>query len=243
VADHDRRGHGCIRGRVGRIRQRTGHGHGTFGLTADPDWLVWARELLATAQTGLTFTQDPYDKERYQSLRRLGARIMAAHTAAEHPRIEALFAEETGYATPKVGVRGAVFDTEGRLLLVRESADNHRWTLPGGWAEVNQTPAQSVVREVFEESGYHARPLKLAAVWDRSRHAPHPSPYSVVRLFFICALEGGEPATSLETSGHGWFLEPDVPADLSLGRTLSHHIGRMFAHWREPALPTEFDEN
>jgi len=196
---------------------------------------------LAVAQTGLAFTQDPYDKERYQALRRLGARIMAAHTAADHPRIEALFAEETGYATPKVGVRGAVFDDEGRLLFVRESADNHRWTLPGGWAEVNQTPSQSVIREVFEESGFHVRPVKLAAVWDRARQAHPPAAYSVVRLFFICVLEGGEGTTSLETSGHGWFHEHEVPSDLSLGRTLPRHIARMFAHWRDPTLATEFD--
>ena len=197
--------------------------------------------MLATAQTGLTYSQDPHDKERYQALRRLGSRILAEHTATDRARIETLFAAETGYATPKVGVRGAVFDEQGRILLIRETADEHRWSLPGGWAEVNQTPAQSVVREIFEESGYHARPLKLAAVWDRARQAHPPAPYSVVRLFFVCALEGGEPRTSLETSGHGWFHEADVPAELSLGRTLPKHIARMFAHWREPALPTEFD--
>jgi ADP-ribose pyrophosphatase YjhB (NUDIX family) len=134
-----------------------------------------------------------------------------------------------------------VFDGEGRLLLIRETADQHRWALPGGWAEVNQTPAQSVVREIFEESGYHARPLKLAAVWDRARQALPPAPYSVVRLFFICSLEGGEPTTSLETSGHGWFHEAELPADLSLGRTTPQHIARMFAHYRAPDLPTEFD--
>ena len=193
------------------------------------------------AQTGLTYAQDPHDRDRYHALRRLGARIMAAHTATDSTRIEALFAAETGYATPKIGARGAVFDTEGRVLLVREVADQHRWSLPGGWAEVNQTPAQSVAREIFEESGYHARPLKLAAVWDRARQALPPAPYSVVRLFFVCALEGGEPATSIETTGHGWFHEAEVPSDLSLGRTSPHHIARMFAHWREPGLPTEFD--
>ncbi len=199
------------------------------------------RELLATAQTGIAFTKDPYDRERYESLRRLGARILAGHTDTDLTRIETLFAAETGYATPKIGVRGAVFDVDGRLLLVREAVDGDRWTLPGGWAEVNQTPAESVIREVFEESGYHARPLKLAAVWDRARQPHPPAPYSVVRCFFICALIGGTPRTSLETSGHGWFHEQDVPEDLSPGRTLPHHIARMFAHWRAPELPTEFD--
>jgi ADP-ribose pyrophosphatase YjhB (NUDIX family) len=154
---------------------------------ADPDWLVWAREIQAIAQTGLTFSKDPYDLDRFAALRRLSARIMAEHTGAELGRIEGLFDAETGYATPKVGVRGAVFDAAGRILMVRETADEHRWTLPGGWADVNQTPAQSVVREVFEESGYHVRAVKLAAVWDRSRHTHPATTFSVVRMFFVCA--------------------------------------------------------
>jgi len=209
---------------------------------ADPAWLVWAREIQAIAQTGLAFSPDAYDRERFAALRRLAATIMAEHTAADQARIETLFEAETGYATPKVGVRGAVFDSSGRILMVREAIDGHRWTLPGGWADVNQTPAQSVLREIREESGYDARIVKLAAVWDRSRHAHHPPmAFSVVRMFFVCVLEGGAPATSLETSGTGWFHEQEVPADLSLRRTLPLHVARMFAHWRDPSLPTEFD--
>lgn len=207
----------------------------------DPSWLVWAREIQAIGQTGLAFGRDPYDLERYRALTRLAARIMAEHAGAELGRIEALFEGETGYATPKVGVRGAVFDDRARILMVRETADADRWTLPGGWAEVNQTPAQSVVREVFEESGYRVRPIKLAAAWDRARQAQPPAAFSVVRLFFVCALEGGSPKTSLETSEIGWFAEADVPADLSLRRISARNISRMFAHWREPGLATEFD--
>jgi ADP-ribose pyrophosphatase YjhB (NUDIX family) len=209
--------------------------------TRDPDWLTWAREIQAIAQTGLAFSKDPYDLDRFAALRRLSAKIMAEHTGADTLRIEGLFDAETGYATPKVGVRGAVFDAAGRILMVRETADDNRWTLPGGWADVNQTPAQSVVREVFEESGYHVRAVKLAAVWDRARHTHPPTAFSVVRMFFICVLEGGSPATSLETSEVGWFAETDVPADLSLRRTLPHHITRMFAHRRDSTLATEFD--
>jgi ADP-ribose pyrophosphatase YjhB (NUDIX family) len=208
---------------------------------ADPDWLIWAREIQAIAQTGLAFSKDPYDLDRFAALRRLSARIMADHTDADPGRLARLFDAETGYATPKVGVRGAVFDTSGRILMVRETADDNRWTLPGGWADVNQTPAQSVVREVFEESGYHVRPIKLAAVWDRARQAHPPTAFSVVRMFFICALDGGEPRTSIETSEIGWFAESEVPSDLSLRRTLPHHIDRMFEHWRQPGLATEFD--
>jgi ADP-ribose pyrophosphatase YjhB (NUDIX family) len=207
----------------------------------DPDWLIWGREVQALAQTGLAFSKDPYDLQRYAALRALSARMMAAQTATDAERIEALFAAEDGYATPKVGVRGAVFDRSGRILMVREVVDENRWTLPGGWADVNQTPAQSVVREVFEESGYHVRAVKLAAVWDRARQAQPATAFSVVRMFFVCTLEGGEAATSLETSEVGWFAEAEVPADLSMRRTLPHHISRMFAHWRDAGLPTEFD--
>lgn len=207
----------------------------------DPVWLTWAREIQSIAQTGVTFCKDPYDLERYAALRRLSARIMADHTSAPPHRIEGLFETETGYATPKVGVRAAVFDDAGRILMVREVVDDHRWTLPGGWADVNQTPAQSVVREVFEESGYHVRPAKLAAVWDRARQAQPAMAFSVVRMFFICTLTGGTPTPSLETSEIGWFAENQIPADLSLRRTLPHHISRMFTHWREPALATDFD--
>ena len=207
----------------------------------DPDWLIWAREIQALAQIGLAFSKDPYDLDRYSTLRRLSARIMAEQTGADLARIEALLDAESGYATPKVGVRGAVFDAAGRILMVREVVDHNRWTLPGGWADVNQTPAQSVVREVFEESGYHVRAVKLAAVWDRARQEQPAMAFSVVRMFFICTLEGGEAATSLETSEVHWFTEDDVPANLSLRRTLPHHINRMFAHWRDPGLATEFD--
>ena len=201
---------------------------------------MWAREILATAQTGLAFTTDPYDRQRYESLRALGTRIMATHAAADVGLIADLFARESGYATPKVGVRGAVFDAAERILLVRETTDGG-WSLPGGWAEVNQTPAESMMREVAEESGYLARPVKLAAVWDRARQGHPPGPFSVTRLFFVCALAGGAPRTSLETTEIAWFAEDALPDDLSHRRVLPHQIRRMFDHWRDPSLPTDFE--
>ena len=166
---------------------------------------------------------------------------MAEHTGDDPGRIEGLFAAQAGYATPKLGVRGAVFDPDGRILMVRETADDNLWTLPGGWAEVNQTAAESVVREVFEESGYIVRATKLAAAWDKARQTRLPTPFSITTLFFLCALEGGGPQTSLETSEIGWFAQHALPADLSLRRTTPRALARMFAHWRDPGLPTEFD--
>jgi len=207
----------------------------------EPDWLVWAREIQAIAQSGLTFTQDPYDRDRYEQLRALSARMMAARCATPAARIEALFAEQQGYATPKIDVRAAAFQGD-RILMVREVADGHRWTLPGGWADVNLTPAENVVKEVLEESGFTAVATKLAAVWDRSRQGNQPpAPFSITRMFFLCELTGGEAATSLETSEIGFFAEHEIPEDLSLGRILPRQLARMFAHHREPGMPTEFE--
>ena len=211
-------------------------------MTGEPDWLLWAREVQATAQSGLAFSKDPYDIERYQALTALAARMVAARSDGAAPALAALFAAERGYATPKVDVRGAVFDAAGRILMVREAVDHDRWTLPGGWADVNQTPAQGVVREVLEESGYSTRAVKLAACWDRAAQGHHPAGlWSIVKLFFLCEVIGGAPATSLETSAVAFFAEAEVPADLSFGRVMPHQIARMFAHWRDPSLPTEFD--
>ncbi|HEU4405661.1 MAG TPA: NUDIX hydrolase [Polyangiaceae bacterium] len=209
--------------------------------STEPEWLVWARELQAIAQTGLAFTRDPYDRERYEALRALASRAMAAHTGAPAEHIEALFAGERGYATPKVDVRAAVLDAEGRLLLVREAADHDRWTLPGGWADVNLTPAESAVKEVREESGYHVRVRKLAALWDRARQGHPPSPFSCCKLFYLCDLVGGVATTSLETTEVGWFAEGALPDDLSIGRVLPAQVKRMFDHARDPSLPTDFE--
>ena len=206
-----------------------------------PAWLDWAREISSIAQTGLTYTRDSFDIARYEALRALAARMIAAGTGLDAHEINAALAGEIGHATPKIGVRAAVFDEAGRILMVREIHDEGRWSLPGGWAEPGQTVAESAAREVWEETGYIVRAEKLAALWDRARHQHPPALHSISRAFFICALEGGEAKTSDETSEIAWFAESDVPAELSHIRILPHQIARMFAHWRDPALPTDFD--
>ena len=208
----------------------------------EPDWLIWARELAAIAQTGLSYDPPLYDRERYLRLRELAAEILASGAAVPLPRVTDLLGGETGYSTPKLDVRGAVFDSSGRLLLVREVADHGRWTLPGGWADVNFTPAENVLREIREESGYGARIRKIAAVWDRTRQGHAPRLFSCAKLFFLCELTGGEPRTSHETSEIHWFAQPDLPLDFLSGeRVLPDQLRRLFAHWHEPSLPTDWD--
>ena len=212
-------------------------------MPGDPKWLIWTRELQAIAQSGLAYTPTAYDRERFERLRELASEMMAAGSDEPAKKIERLFAGEHGYATPKVDVRGAVFDRQQRLLMVRETADGGRWTLPGGWGDVNQTPAESVVKEIAEESGYAARVTKLAAVWDRSRQGHTNGVFSCWKFFFVCAVTGGEAQTSTETSEVRWFGEDKLPGDgeLSTSRVLERQLRRMFVHLREPGLPTEFD--
>jgi ADP-ribose pyrophosphatase YjhB (NUDIX family) len=205
---------------------------------SEAKWLAWAREIQAIAQTGLTFTRDPYDRERYEALRGLAGRIMADAAGAG---VSGVMVAQEGYATPKIDVRGAVFDGAGHILLVREVLDEGRWTLPGGWADVNVSPAENVAKEVYEESGFLVSPRKLAAVWDRTRQGHGAFPFSTYKLFFVCDITGGAAATSLETSEVAFFAEADLPADLSTSRVLPHQLRRMFAHHRTPALPTEFE--
>ncbi len=216
-------------------------------MAIEADWLVQARELQAIAQGGLAFTRDPYDRERFEALRLIAARMMAhgsqaGDNQAGEARLVELFTAEQGYATPKTDVRGAVFDAQDRLLMVRETADGGRWTLPGGWADVNQTASECVLREIREESGYDARVVKLALLHDRARQGHRPAvPFSIYKLFFLCNLTGGAARGSLETSEVRFFAEDEIPHDLSTGRTLPHQIARLFAHHHAPELPTEFD--
>jgi len=205
---------------------------------AEPFWLVLARELRAIAQTGLTFTQDRFDRQRYERLRELAATIVARGTGAELEPLVDLFKIHSGYATPKVDVRGAAFD-DGRILLVREISDGG-WTMPGGWADVDQSAAECVVREVAEESGFIARATKLAAVYDY-RLAGHPQRQldSIYKFFFLCEITGGTATPSEETSEVAWFALDALPP-LSTGRTTAAQIRRMYEHHLHPDLPTDF---
>ena len=139
-------------------------------------WIKWLRELQSIAQIGLAYTKDQYDEERYERLRELTAVMAAQKTAGDTEQISQLFAQEKGYATPKIDVRGAVF-RDNQILLVREIADNGRWTLPGGWADVGDSPSTAVTREVLEESGFETEVVKLIALLDRDKH-PHPKMFT-----------------------------------------------------------------
>jgi len=204
-----------------------------------PRWLDWGARLQAIAQNGRTYARDAYDLERYQQIGEIAAEMLAAGSGLDLPVIRNLLSQDSGYATPKVDVRGAVFRGD-TLLLVRERSDG-RWTLPGGWADVGESPAENVAREVREESGLEIRPAKILAVFDRSKHPHDPSfPFHVYKLFLLCDELGGTATPSSETDAVGFFGEFELP-ELSVTRVTAWQIHRLFEHHRNPHLPTDFD--
>ena len=204
----------------------------------EPTWLDLARRLNALAQTGLTFAENPYDIERYTAIRKIAAEMIAQGSGTETSRVLELLISDAGYATPKLDVRGVVFQ-EGKILLVQERSDG-MWTLPGGWADVGDSPADAVVREIREESGYETRATKLLALLDRNRHNHPPHVNHIYKVFIRCEIIGGAPTTSHEIQGVGFFAEEEIPV-LSLTRIVPAQIARMFEHYRHPNLPADFD--
>jgi ADP-ribose pyrophosphatase YjhB (NUDIX family) len=203
--------------------------------------LGWAKKLRGIAQTGLSYTQNQYDIERYRSVRQIAAEIMAADSSGmSSTEFVDLFTSEVGYATPKVAIRAAVF-SDNRLLLVRERGEG-AWSLPGGWADVGVSPSLVAVHEVKEESGYDVIARKLAAVYDQdnNRHGHPPMPFHVYTLFFLCELVGGTAKTSIETDAVSFFAEDCIPR-LSLPRVTPEQITHIFGHYLHPEWPTSFD--
>lgn len=200
--------------------------------------LSWARRVQAIAQSGLAFTHDRFDRERYLQLQELVASVLATELGLPEATAAALWQAERGYATPKVDVRGAVF-VDGRILLVRERTDG-LWTLPGGWVDVNDAPSAAVAREILEESGYQARAVKLAALVDKNRHPHPPGMHHIYKLMFLCELTGGAASAGAETDAVEFFPVTGLP-DLSLGRILPEQIGRLYQHHLDRGLPTDFD--
>lgn len=204
----------------------------------NPQILTWANKLQAIAQNGLAFSKNEYDRLRFEDIRTVAHEMMAQAGGVDPLCVAEWFAPEKGYATPKVDVRGVVFRL-GRLLLVKERQDG-LWTVPGGWADVGDSPRHTAEKEVFEESGFRTRATKLLACLDRLCHEHPPFAYHTYKLFILCELEGGEATTSIETEEVGFFSEDEIPP-LSLPRVTPRQITRLFEHLRNPSLPADFD--
>ena len=196
------------------------------------------KRLQAIAQAGLTYGESKYDLERYEELRALAVELAAIYGDAEPAKARGIFANETGYQTPKLDVRAVCF-REGKLLMTREEVDG-KWTPPGGWADVGYSPFEIAVKEAREESGFVVEPKRLLAVLDKEKHAHPPSIHHTLKLFVLCEIVGGEAETGTETTGVGFFAEDDLPP-LSEDRITPEQIALLFEFYRNPGKPTVCD--
>ncbi|SHJ82587.1 ADP-ribose pyrophosphatase YjhB, NUDIX family [Geosporobacter subterraneus DSM 17957] len=201
-------------------------------------WIEIAKRIQALAQSGLTYGDNCYDIERYEALRAISIEMMAYFSDTEMEKVRDLFANETGYQTPKVDIRGVIFQGD-KILMVREKIDGC-WSLPGGWADVGLSPAEVVVKEVWEEAGYEVKPLRLLAVIDKKHHPHPPSPYHIYKIFIQCEITGGGANAGMETSDVGFFGKDELP-ELSKDRNTLSQIYAMFEFLEDQNKPVLFD--
>ncbi|AOT70254.1 NUDIX hydrolase [Geosporobacter ferrireducens] len=201
-------------------------------------WIEIAKKIQALAQSGLTYANNSYDIERYEALRDISIEMMALFSDMEMEQVRELFANETGYQTPKVDVRGVIFQ-ENKILMVQENIDGC-WSLPGGWADIGLSPAEVAVKEVLEEAGYAVKALRLLAVMDKKNHPHPPSPYHIYKIFIQCEITGGAPKAGMETSDVKFFGKNELP-ELSLDRNTQCQIYKMFEFLDDPHKPSLFD--
>ena len=202
-----------------------------------PKWLEWAREIQALSQTGLHFAENHYQRERFSRLFEIAADIISVHSDLDQAELVEIFNDQIGYATPRIDVRGAVFQ-KGKLLLVCERADGG-WTMPGGWADVGDVPSTAVEREVLEEAGFEVSAQRVIGVYDANRIRPLEI-FHAFKIVFLCDILGGEPRTSNETSRVEFFSRDDIPKFLSGERTRQRHIEDAFIA-NSGDQPTIFD--
>lgn len=204
----------------------------------NPRWFDWAREIQALSQTGYHYAENEYQKERYRRLSEIAAEMMSEYSGSDLDQILNLYITQSGYATPRVDVRGAVF-MEDRILMVRERQDGG-WTLPGGWADVGDVPSQAVEREVLEEAGFQVRAQRVIGVYDANRTGPLEL-FHAFKVVFLCELLGGDARPSIETTDVAFFHAHELPEVLSGERTKPKHLEDAFAVLRDSNLPTVFD--
>ena len=200
-------------------------------------WLDWAVELQALAQAGLHYGKDPFDIERFQRIRDIAAEMLARGTDLPLETVTDLFCCESGYQTPKLDTRAAVFQN-GRILLVREN--DGRWSLPGGWVDVNVSVGENTAKEVREEAGLEVIPRRVIAVQDREKHNRPVYAWKICKIFVLCALAGGEFRPNSETTASGYFSLEDLPP-LAEEKTTAEQVRMCFEAYRAETWETLLD--
>ena len=197
----------------------------------------WAKELQSLAQAGLFYGKDEFDKERYRRIREISAEMMAARTDIPLEKVTGLFCGDTGYQTPKVDTRAAIFE-EGKILLVLEN--DGKWAMPGGWCEYNMSPAENTVKEAKEEAGLDVVVEKVISVQDRDKHNRPPYAYGIVKIFYLCKATGGEFTQNIETTASQYFPLDKLPP-LAEEKCNEEQIKMCFNAWGDENWQVQFD--
>ena len=201
-------------------------------------WIDFAIRIQSIAQAGLQYGKDKYDKERYEELRKISAEMISAKTDIPIDKVYHIFCNETGYQTPKVDTRAAVF-VDGKILLVHEN--NGTWALPGGWCDVDQSIASNTVKEVKEETGLNVFVEKLIAVQDWRKHNVTNYAYGFVKIFSLCKYKSGKFENNIETTEIGFFEKTEIPENLAVEKCTKEQILMCFEAFENPTSPTIFD--
>ena len=197
-------------------------------MNRNDQWLQWAIELQSLAQAGLTYGKDVYDRERYERIREISAEILSHMSDVPTDTVKDLFCNEKGYQTPKLDTRAAIFQDE-KILLVREN--DGKWSLPGGWCDVNRSVGENTVKEVKEEAGLDVVAKSIIAVQDRSKHNLPIYAYGICKIFVLCTLAGGSFQENLETTGFDYFAESNLP-ELATAKNNAEQIKMCFDAYR-----------
>ena len=205
-----------------------------------PRWLDWARTIQAEAQTGLHYAKDPHQQEHFRHLLAVAEEMLQTQGGLDAATAHALVTRPEGYATPRVDVRAAAFDDQRRILMVRDAGDGG-WCLPGGWADVGDTPSRAAERETLEEAGFQVKARRLIGVYDANRVPGKMHLYHAFKVVFLCDLLGGEARGSFETSEVAFFAFEDLPDNLSPYRTPRRVLEDAFAAYRADHWEAVFD--
>jgi ADP-ribose pyrophosphatase YjhB (NUDIX family) len=201
-------------------------------------WVDFAIRIQSIAQAGLQYGKDPHDKERYEELRSISAEMLSVKTDIPTDKVYELFCNETGYQTPKIDTRAAVF-IGGKILLVHEK--NGTWSLPGGWCDIDQSVASNTVKEVREEAGLDVSAVKLIAVQDWRKHNVINYAFGVIKIFVLCRYESGEFKANSETTESGLFDRNEIPDSLAVEKCTREQIMMCFESYKNLDAPTIFD--
>lgn len=206
-------------------------------MNKNEKWLEWAVELQALAQSGLYYGKDKFDIERYQRIREISAEMLSYKTEIPYEKVYDIFCTDTGYQTPKIDTRAAIFK-DNKILLVHEANDT--WSLPGGWVDVNLSVEENTIKEVKEEAGIDAVVKKIIAVQDREKHNLPIYAYKVCKIFSLCEATGGSFAENIETTGYDYFKLENLPK-LAEEKNNEEQIKMCFECYKSEYWETLFD--